>query len=1021
MTTGARSVRWAARGAACLAMVGLLFAGRLRALEPGTASTHYGLDVWDSDAGLPQNSVQVILQGCDGYIWLGTEEGLARFDGVRFTVFDTRNAPALKDDWVQALCETRDGTLWIGTLTGLARRRDGRFESVGEGTDLDGALVGSLVESRDGTLWIGSSAGLAHVRDGKLTLLGEKDGFPQERVRSLYEDDSGALWFGLPQGLARLADGKLEIRMIQEGFPGTPFAVTGDGGRGLWVGTGRGLVHVEDGSTRLYEERDGLTTTLVRAVYRDRLGDAWLGTGSGLYRFHHGKFTRYGTANGLSSDRILSLYEDREGSLWVGTTDGGLNRLKSQRVVNYTRREGLSDDKIWTVFEDRGGTLWVGTADGSLDRMRPGRSVFEHVARVGSTVLAVVEDPRGDLWVGTQGAGLVQFHDGRMKKRYTMAQGLPGNWITSLCVDREGALWIGTGGNGLARYKDGELITYHVKDGLPSEQIFSIDLDRAGDLWIGTFGGGVARLRDGVFAIYSRRDGLAHDIVISIYEDSEGTHWFATRGGLSRFRDGKFTTYRQKEGLFHDAVQRVVEDGRGYLWMTSNRGIFRVQQSELAAAAVRGGRIHPVAFNTASGMRSAECNNAQHGVWKARDGRLWFATVKGLAMADPAGIELNPVPPPVSIEEVFSGGEAVETHGGVRLRPGRDDLEFRYTAFNYSNPTSVRFRYRLEGLESRWIEAGARRTAYYTHLPPGRYRFRVMACNEDGVWNRIGAALSIRVLPRFYQTGWFRGPSILAAMLLGLLLHRQRVRRIEAREWFRSALAEAKLNALQAQLRPHFLANTLNSILTLIGTDSMRARRMVERLGDLLRASLETDPGQIVTVERELSILELYLGIERMRFRDRLDVTLDVDPAARTADVPSFLLQPLAENAIKHGIQGKEGHGIIRLRAFAGNGRLVLRIENNGPGIPAAGAARPGGIGVRNTRQRLETLYPGRHTFEIANGSAGGCRVTIEIPLTEEAAKAGEPERLVPVAPHPRAVPAETGVEPEPARRLSDG
>ena len=369
-------------------------------------------------------------------------------------------------------------------------------------------------------------------------------------------------------------------------------------------------------------------------------------------------------------------------------------------------------------------------------------------------------------------------------------------------------------------------------------------------------------------------------------------------------------------------------------------------------------------------------------------------------MADPTRIEMNQVPPPVVVEEVLSNGDPVDSSGGVRLPPGKNDLEFRYTAFNYSNPASVRFRYRLEGLEPRWIEAGTRRTAYYTHLPPGRYAFRVMACNEDGVWNEAGARLPVRLDPRFYQTTWFRSLGFLAVFLLGLVVHRLRVRRIEAREWFRSALAEAKLNALQAQLRPHFLANTLNSILVLIGTDSSRARRMVERLGDLLRASLETDPGQMVTLDRELSILELYLGIERMRFRDRLEVVFDVEPAVRDADVPCFLLQPLVENAIKHGMRGKSGHGVIRLRARAEGARLSLAIEDNGPGLPVPAATpRPTGIGVRNTRQRLETLYPGRHRFEMGAGATGGCTVEIEIPLTREAMQAGEPARIAPAEP----------------------
>jgi ligand-binding sensor domain-containing protein len=1007
VTTIGRAVRQAARRSRTLGAVALgalLGASAAMGLDAAGAPAHFGHDAWDSDAGLPQNSVQVILQTRDGYFWIGTQEGLVRFDGVRFTVFDSRNTPALKDDWVQTLCETRDGSLWIGTLTGLSRRREGRFESIGEGTALERALIGSLLETRDGTLWIGSSAGLAHVRAGKLTILSVQDGFPIDRVRSLYEDPAGRLWFGLPYGLARLADGSLEVRSVKDGFPGTPLAIDGDGQGGLWVGTGRGLVHVSGRETRLYGESEGLTTTLARVILHDRRGSVWVGTGNGLYQFHDGAFTRYSTSSGLTSDRILSIYEDRDGSLWVGTTDGGLNRLKSQRVVNYTRHEGLSDDKIWSVAEDRSGTLWVGTADGNLDRMKPGQNVFENFAHVGSTVLAVVEDPKGDLWVGTQGAGLVRFHEGQ-PTRFTTDNGLPGNWVTSLCVDHRGVLWIGTVGNGLARYENGKFRSYHMTDGLPSEQIFSLYEDHVGDLWIGTFGGGAVRMHGEGFQTFTTKDGLAHDIVISIYQDGEGTHWFATRGGLSRWRDGKFTTYRQKEGLFHDAVQRVVEDGRGYLWMTSNRGIFRVRQAELAAAATGGGRLHPVAFNTASGMRSAECNNAQHGVWRSADGRLWFATLKGLAMADPSRIELNPTPPQVVVEEVFSGGDLLDSRNGVDLAPGHNDLEFRYTAFNYSNPTSVRFRYRLEGIETRWTDAGSRRTAYYTHLPPGSYKFRVIACNEDGVWNEAGASLPIRLDPRFYQTGWFRALAVLAIALAALVVHRLRVRQIEAREFFRSALAEAKLHALQAQLRPHFLANTLNSILTLIGTDSLRARRMVERLGDLLRASLETDPGQIVTLDRELGVLDLYLSIEQMRFRDRLEIVVDVDPTAREADVPSFLLQPIVENAIKHGLRGKSGHGEVRIFARAEGDRLQLRVEDNGPGLAAPGGARPTGIGLRNTRQRLETLYPERHRFELADRPEGGCVAWIEIPWTTFARR-NETEdapsvRLRPVPPEP--------------------
>jgi ligand-binding sensor domain-containing protein len=1052
VTTGGGSVERRLRRTAAIGVAVIAFAVAARP-APGLeadSSRPYGHDAWDSDSGLPQNSVQAITQTRDGYFWLGTQEGLVRFDGVRFTVFDGRNTPALQDDWIQAVCTTRDGSLWIGTVVGLVRYTGGRFEAWGIGTPIERAVVSSLLESRDGSLWIGSSVGLGRIRNGRLEILSERADFPKGRVRALHEDSSGSLWFGLPDALARLRDGRVERRTLASGFPGPPLAIVGDGDGGVWVGTGRSLVRVHDDRVTRYGDSGaladataealfresgtaGLSNSVVQALLRDADGNVWVGTPSGLFRFRAGKFTRYTTENGLSSNRILSLYEDREGSIWIGTLDGGLNRFKGQRVFNYTHRDGLSDDKVWTVFQDREGSLWVGAADGDLDRMVSGAQRFEHFANFGNTIMAIEQDARGDLWLGTQGAGLIRLHNGR-PTRFTTADGLPGNWITSVCAEPNGALWIGTVSGGAARFENGRFRAFHVRDGLPSEQIFSIFRDREGDVWVGTFGGGVARYRRGAFQTFTTRDGLAHDVVISIFQDSEGAHWFATRGGLTRWRDGKFSTYRESEGLFHDAVQRVLEDGYGYLWLTSSWGIFRVRQSELAAVADGVGRLHPVAFNTASGMRGAECNNAQHGAWKSRDGRLWFATVKGLAMADPSCIRLNTTPPAVVVEDVLANGETLPRHDGrLELPPGRGDLEFRYTAFNYSNPTAVRFRYRLDGIDSRWVEAGTRRSAYYPHLPPGGYRFRVKACNEDGVWNERGATVPLELAPRFYQTPWARGLALLSVCLVGFAVHRLRVRRIESREWFRTALTEAKLSALQAQLRPHFLSNTLNSILALIGTDPTRARRMTERLGDLLRASLETEPGGVVTLERELSILELYVGIEKMRFRDRLEFAMQVEPAVRCADVPSFLLQPLVENAVKHGMRGRAAGGVVRIAGFAEGTRLILRVEDNGPGVPPETAVhRPGGIGVRNTRQRLETLYSGRHRFEMTNSSAGGCLVTIEIPLTFEAsAAAPQPaagsgtgaDTAAPGSPFPVLAPEEdaSGASPERIGRLSDG
>jgi ligand-binding sensor domain-containing protein/signal transduction histidine kinase len=959
----------------------VLAATALPALDPAVPLSQYGHDAWTSDSGLPQNSITTILQTRDGYIWLGTQEGLVRFDGVRFTVFDTRNTKALSDDWVQALLQTRDGTLWIGTVAGLVSMKDGAF-SPRFPDRLSHAAVEALFEGRDGSVWVGSELGASRIVDGRITTFSRPDGLPAPRVRAIAEDARGALWVGGNWGLARREGGRFQPRS----FPGGPAALgvlslLPDGAGDMWAGTLRGLAHVESSGVRLYGEAEGLSGSAIKALNRDRDGNLWIGTDRGLFRFRDGRFLRHGTPEGLSSNRILAIHEDREGSLWVGTSDGGLNRIKRQRIAIYTARDGLSDDALWTVFEDRRGNLWAGTADGVVNRLAPGQSRFEPWVRLPASVMAIAEDRDGSLWFGTYGAGLAHLR-GRRVTRYTQAQGLSGNWISSVLVDRRGAVWAATAGSGINRLERGAFVNYRTPDGLGSDAIFSLFEDREGSLWVGTRGGGVSQLRDGVFRTFTTRDGLAHDVVMSTYQDSEGTYWFATRGGLCRYRDGRFTTYRQKEGLFHDAAQRVLEDGRGYLWLTSNRGVFRVSVAELAAAGQAAGRIADhVTFTTATGMIRAECNNAQHGAWRGRDGRLWFATVKGLAMADPSRIELNPVAPPVVIEEIFADGQALSASDSLRLAPGSRKLEFDYTALSFLNPLAVRFRYRLEGFEKEWVDAGPRRAAFYTNLPPGRYRFRVGAANEDGVWNEAGAAIDLVLERHLFETTWFRCMAILAAGAAAALGYRLRVRRLEARERLRTALVEAQLDALQFQLRPHFLFNTLNSILPLVGKDPERARQMVVRLGELLRLSLKSEQTPQVTLAEEVAILEKYLSIEKVRFRDRLEVSISLPPEVASASVPSFLLQPLVENAIKHGLAGKAERGRIAITASAEDGCLLISVLDNGPGLKESGPEETAGIGLRNTRRRLEALHPGNHSLELSTVATGGCEVRIRLPL----------------------------------------
>ena len=976
----------------------VLLALPARGLDPSTPLPQYGHDVWTSDSGLPQNSITAILQTRDGYLWLGTQEGLARFDGVRFATFDSRNTPAFGDDWVVSLVETRDGTLWIGTMAGLARMRGGEFLPPLEGP-LASAMIDSVHEARDGSLWVSCEAGVFRVRDGRATPFGSAEGLGGVRARAFATDSSGVLWAAGMWGLARFDGARFHATRVADGFPAGILSLAADPAGGLWAGTAKGLAHIRGGDVEILgpAAEAAAEPPVAHVLYTDRDGNLWLGTDNGLLRFRDGEFVRHGAGEGLSSDRILSIAEDREGSLWIGTSDGGLNRIKEQRIAIFTARDGLSDEKMWSVFEDRAGNLWAGTAEGVLNRMVPGTDRFAPFVTLGAAIMCIAEDASGALWVGTRGGGLVRLVGHRVK-RFTPADGISGSFISSVLVDRAGDVWVGTMGAGLNRYSNGKWTTWRWRDGLGTDGVFSIFEDRGGALWVGTFGGGVVRVENGRLTRFTTADGLAHDVVMSAYQDSEGTFWFATRGGLSRYADGRFTTFRQREGIFHDAAQRVIEDGRGYLWLTSNRGVFRVSTSELAAAAASNaaragagppGRIPDrVTFSTATGMIRAECNGTQQGALRTRDGRLWFPTVKGLAMADPARIELNPVAPSVVVEHVVADGRpaAIASATGRAPRPrlpvDTRRVEIQYTALALRNPHDVRFRYRLEGFDREWIDAGTRRTAYYTNLPPGSYRFRVRAANEDGLWNETGAAVNLEIPRRFTQTAAFRALALAALAALATLLYRQRVRRLEVRERLRTALVEAQLDALQFQLRPHFLFNTLNSLLPLVGRDPERARQMVIRLGELLRLSLQSEDTPLVTLQEEAAILDKYLSIERVRFRDRLEATVSIPPEVASAKVPCFLLQPLVENAIQHGVGGRAGAGRIAVTAAAAGGDLVLEVRDDGPGPREDAAATTSGIGLRNTRRRLEALYPGRHELTLRRGAEGGAEARIRIPMT---------------------------------------
>ncbi len=768
-------------------------------LDPRKAIPTYIHDVWQSEQGLPQNSARTLCQTRDGYLWIGTQEGLVRFDGAKFTVFDKRNSP-LKQNFIETLYETRDGSLWIGMNNGgLACLRNGQWTLYGIDEGLSNKTVLSLAEDRDGALWIGTTDGLNRLKDGHFTVFRTANGLGNNYVWSVMADAQGVLWIGTNGGgVQYLNNGHFTTYTTADGLPSNiVIALLNDRNGALWIGTAAGLCRFGKGKMQTFTTRNGLVHNTIRSLLQDREGSIWIGSLGGLNRLHNDKgdengyIDSYTTQHGLSTENVWSLLEDREGSLWVGTHGGGLNRFKEGVFSTYTTYEGLSHDFVRSLLQDRDGSLWIGTNGGGLNHLIDGhfKTYTTKNGLSNNIIRSLMQDSKGALWVGTIGGGINLLRDGRIIA-YNTKSGLSGKSIRAILEDYSNSVWIGTD-SGLTHLQQGHWTTYTTNEGLPHNVIWSLSSAREGGLWIGT-GSGLGKLHNGYCATYSNQT-FSKEQILNIREDPDGTLWICTNGsGLHRFKNGRSVALTTQNGLFNDVVFYTLEDALSFFWIGCNKGIFRVKKSDLNDVADgKSVQISCVVYGALDGMKSAECvGGSSPGSLQTSDGRLWFATIKGFVVVDPARLYANPLPPTVLIETLYADSLAfplnnVNTSNSsvtTYLSPSVQRFEFHYTATSLLKPERVKFKYILEGYDNVWTDAGTRRVAYYTNLKHGvEYRFRVRACNDSGVWNDVGAAATIYLEPYFYETWWFSGLCFIASVLSGLGVYRLRVRQIQQR------------------------------------------------------------------------------------------------------------------------------------------------------------------------------------------------------------------------------------------------
>lgn len=793
--------------------------GTASALDPQKALTQYGVDTFRTAQGLPQNSVLALAQTRDGYLWLATYEGLVRFDGVTFTVKDKQNTPEISASWITALADDQRGGLWVGTVDGLLHLEGGKLTRDG----LPSESVTALAALADQSVWIGTAgAGLLRYKDGEVTRPGAKEGYAGSIITSLSVDRRGRLWVGTSDaGLRVLSGDRFTRAAVSEGFPDAPvLRVFEEADGALWFGTrGAGAVRQKDGKNRVYGVNSGLPSDVVNDFLVDRDGNFFIGTSKGLARLKDGVFTTLSQKGGTPFQDARCLLEDAEGSVWIGTEMTGLARLRDGDFTTYSTEEGLAHNSVRSIVEDSAGSVWIATEGGGVSRLDKG--VFQTYSTedglASSAVWGLYEDREKTLWIGTFGGSINRRVGGEIRT-ISKADGLPVDVVTSF-AEHDGALWLGS--DGLVQYKNGAFKVWGPEQGMPNTHVNALLEDKSGALWICTLTNGLGRMKDGQITFFTPKDGLAGNNAVSITEDAGGVLWVATSGGVSRVKNGVVRSFTNKEGLYDGAIHQVLDDGQGRLWMSTNKGIFSVLRADLDAFESGRIRVIPsVAYGAADGMKNAECNGGtQPSGYRTRDGRLWFATIEGVTVVDPKRLRTNPRPPPVYVERLAVDGADVALASAPVLPPGSRDVEIHYTALSMLDPSKVQFKYMLEGYDRGFNDAGTRRTAYYTNLAPGAYRFRVLAANNDGVWNEIGAAASFYLKPFFYQTTEFVSLCALAALLAAGGAYAVRVGYLKRRQAellrHNATLAAALEQAREAvRLKGEFVANVSHELRT---------------------------------------------------------------------------------------------------------------------------------------------------------------------------------------------------------------
>jgi len=942
---------------------------------------------WSTDDGLPQNSVHAILQTHDGFLWVATEGGLARFDGVSFRVFQQASEPVFTSDDVCCLAEDTRNDLWIGTADGLLRESGGRFERFGLKNSLPSATILDVLADADGSVLVQTSMGVARIDgEGKVLALRVPG---DDSVLAMSRSADGRVWLATANDLLLYKSGELhrERSLSMQAVTGVVGLAVVPDQQAVWVRSAREVTLVRKGEQRTWRVGRELPGTRIESIAADSRGVVWIGTNRGLVSIDatNGKMSELvPQVVAMITGGVLSTAEDRDGDRWVGGEAGGLIVLRRQAIRTIP---GIADLTITAVTQTSDGSMWLATREDGLWRVRSG--TVEHAAvsakLASQVIVALAPGTHGDLWVGTPDG--LNHVDGSVVRTYTSANGLPDDFVRSLLVDSDGTLWAGTR-RGLVRL-DGAagkvLATYTRRDGLGSDSVGALLRQATNDLWIATFGG-LSRLHDGHVTNFTKIDGLSGNVVTSLAADGSGSLWIGTRDGLSRYSQGAFTAFRQ-EGLANN-IDSILLDGQGRLWMGTRHGVAQVSIAMLEGCGGDAPCVVGVSrYGYPDGMPSEDLSASGHpAAWRSKDGELWFATPRGVAIVDPSQIPKTPVAPPVAIERLLVDDVEVPlTSGEARISPGHTRVTIEYAGLSFRAPTRIRFRTMLEGFDRQWTAAGSRRTAYYTNLPPGSYRFLVQAMSSDGLWNGASAEIRFSVEPPYYRRWWFYLLALAAAGGLILLLYRLRLRRLQ-RE-FNAVLTERNRIAREIHdtLAQDFVGVSLQLEVVaqaLAREDVSAARSQIDAARKLVREGLD-DARQSIWELRAVSAkdsLPTRLGQVMQRASDRgLKAECRVGGTYRALpqELEGEILR-IAQEAVTNAVRHAAASAVSADLHYS-PGRLMLRVADDGRGFDVTAASSAGGhYGLTGMHERAAKIA-GRLKVESLTGA--GTSVTMDVDI----------------------------------------